>query len=172
MEEEIDSYTSILIRIESILVSNLTRVYQTMVNEKLLPITLENTEIFKECYTAVIDLNGVSSDDDDVKTKINANLSLTWDIPGYIKMASMFMGQEYSSYTEDIDDIGMEIINTVVGNSKRDLRGKSILIEMAIPTGLVGENKGAIEDLKKAYTRHTHMKSNLGTLTMILTASK
>jgi CheY-specific phosphatase CheX len=84
----------------------------------------------------------------------------------------MFMGQEYSSYTEDIDDIGMEIINTVVGNSKRDLRGKSILIEMAIPTGLVGENKGAIEDLKKAYTRHTHMKSNLGTLTMILTASK
>lgn len=168
MNEELDPYSSMLNKIETIIINNLNRVYEALVNEKLNLVNFENLDFLKDSYKTMIDMNGNFTTNDDDKIVIKSNLTLIWDTTGYLKMASSFMGQEYSSFHEDINDVGMEILNTVVGNSKRDLRGQGILIEMAIPTAIVGDNSEIIEDFKRKYTRSFHFSTSLGSVTLLL----
>jgi hypothetical protein len=62
----------------------------------------------------------------------------------------------------------MEILNTVVGNSKRDLRGQGILIEMAIPSAIIGDNSETFEEFGRKYSRSFHFGTNLGNITVLL----
>lgn len=69
----------------------------------------------------------------------NAMLVLSFPYETYFKMASAMLGETYTSYSPEIHDLGGEIVNMIMGNSKRDLKELGYTSNMAIPSTVEGK---------------------------------
>lgn len=116
---------------------NFKRIYLEMAQ-----INVEFTEVdeidFHPFYTACMGLNGVI--DVNGKTyELEGGVLISWREESYLKMSSNIMGEEYTEINEEIDDVGLEILNTTIGNSKRELGNSGVRLKMSLPVNFVGD---------------------------------
>lgn len=71
--------------------------------------------------------------------KYSAQLVFSWPQETYVKIASAMLMEEYREFTEEIEDIGNEISNIIIGNAKRSLVEFGYTTSMAIPSMIKGE---------------------------------
>lgn len=69
----------------------------------------------------------------------NAMCVISFPYETYFKMASAMLGETYTSYSPEIHDLGGEIVNMIMGNSKRDLKELGYSSNMAIPSTIEGK---------------------------------
>ena len=135
-----DIYKKLLYSIDQSITSTFSSIYKTMTNVDIHEVSLPNLNDFKRNYSTTMGLNGTISVDSK-KIPLKGSVIITWEMNGYIKMAGMMMGETYTEYTSDIDDIGMEILNTTVGNAKVKLNELGVQIQMSLPTGFISLEK-------------------------------
>lgn len=88
--------------------------------------------------TAFIQLVG-DFEKNGVKTPYRAMLVISFPYQTYFKVASAMLSETYTSYHPDIRDLGGELVNMIMGNAKRDLKGLGFTSNMAIPSLIEGE---------------------------------
>jgi chemotaxis protein CheX len=93
--------------------------------------------------SALIGLNGVFENDGNKKS-FKGLLVLSWSEEFYIKMASKMLMEEYTEYSEEIQDVGAELSNIVMGNAKGVLNPMGYKIEMASPSTVRGKQHEVI----------------------------
>lgn len=76
---------------------------------------------------------------------------LSFTVPAYINFANAMISSDYKEMHEDIKDVGAEISNITTGNAKKVLRGMGYLIDMSIPSTIVGPNH------EVQYPNNTHV---------------
>jgi chemotaxis protein CheX len=116
-------------------------VFETMVFSKLEPQKpyLKTDSISKGDISAVIGLTGTIKKDNITK-EYKAMLVISFPLDTYLKVASAMLGDTYSTFTEEISDVGSEICNMVMGNAKRDLIPFGYTCSMAIPSMIRGKD--------------------------------
>ncbi|MFP6836317.1 MAG: chemotaxis protein CheX, partial [Pseudomonadales bacterium] len=72
------------------------------------------------------------------KAPTKGNIAVSFPEATYLKVASAIFEEEYSEYSDDISDLGAEIINMIVGNAKRELEEMGFTSNMAIPSSISG----------------------------------
>ncbi len=65
---------------------------------------------------------------------------LSFATPVYLKVSSAMLMGEFKEYNDEIKDVGAEISNITTGNAKKVLRTMGYLIDMSIPSTVVGPN--------------------------------
>lgn len=58
----------------------------------------------------------------------------------YLKVSGAMLMGEYTEFNDDIRDVGAEISNITTGNAKKVLRNMGYIIDMSIPSTVVGIN--------------------------------
>jgi chemotaxis protein CheX len=88
--------------------------------------------------TAVIGLSG-EVEKNGKKSSYRAMLVLSFPYDTYFKIASAMLGETYTTYHQDIHDLGGEMVNMIMGNAKRDLKNLGYTSNMAIPSLIEGK---------------------------------
>lgn len=116
-------------------------VFETMVYTKLEPQKpcIKKDNISKGDISAVL---GMSGELEKANGKVNykAMLVLSFPYETYFKVAGAMLSDTYTSYVPDIHDVGGEIVNMIMGNAKRDLKGLGYTSNMAIPSMIEGKD--------------------------------
>ncbi|MCO4792284.1 MAG: chemotaxis protein CheX [Bacteriovoracaceae bacterium] len=85
--------------------------------------------------TSIIPVSGTIND----KDNYSAQFVISFPEPTYIKIASAMIMEEYTVYSEEIEDVGNEISNIIMGNAKRDLTTQGYTTSMTVPNMIRGE---------------------------------
>ena len=122
-------------------IDSLTSVYDTMLSSKLVPGKpgVRSSEANLGFYSSVMGISGIYKGEGDEK-KFRGSLTICWPLEVYLKSASAMLMDEYTSYTEEIEDVGLEIANITMGNAKNVLNGLGYFIEMSIPNSVTGSD--------------------------------
>ena len=151
-----EEYKEIFEVIDSSITNTFVKIYKTMTTLEAEPITVPNLNDFKRSYSTTMGLNGVFLNDQNEKVNMKGSVVISWDTNSYVKMASLFLGEEYKEFCDEIDDVGMEIINTTVGNSKAPLSRNGVFVEMSLPTGFIGDSHMAESNKNVFKTLHVY----------------
>ncbi len=73
------------------------------------------------------------------ESEFRAMLVISWPYETYFKVASAMLSDTFTSYSEEIADVGGEICNMIMGNAKRDLGGMGYKTNMSIPSMIEGK---------------------------------
>ena len=84
--------------------------------------------------TSVIPVSGTLNQNQNY----SAQFVLSFPMETYLKVASAMLMEEYTEYSEEIEDVGNEITNIVMGNAKRFLNDMGYTTSMAVPNLIVG----------------------------------
>jgi chemotaxis protein CheX len=116
-------------------------VFETMVFSKLEPQKpyLKTDNISKGDISAVIGLTGIIKKEN-ISKEYKAMLVISFPLETYLKVASAMLGDTFTTFSEDISDVGSEICNMVMGNAKRDLTPLGYSCSMAIPSMIRGKD--------------------------------
>lgn len=116
-------------------------VFETMAYTKLEPQkpSIKKDNISKGDVSAVIGMSG-ELEKNGGKCSYRAMLVLSFPYDTYFKVAGAMLSETYTSYVPDIHDVGGEIINMIMGNAKRDLKGLGYSSNMAIPSMIEGKD--------------------------------
>jgi chemotaxis protein CheX len=87
----------------------------------------------------VMGLNG-SVKSADAMIPFKGMMVLSFVVPSYIKFSNAMIMGDYKEFHDDIKDVGAEISNITTGNAKKVLREMGYLIDMSIPSTIVGAN--------------------------------
>jgi len=110
-------------------------VFETMVFTKLDPSKPEIKKDYRSRgdVSAVLGLTGTIN-----KKEYKAMLVLSWPHETYFKVASAMLMETFTEYTNEIADVGAEIANMIMGNTKRELTTMGYTTNMAIPSMIEG----------------------------------
>jgi len=75
----------------------------------------------------------------DSKVFYKSLLVLSFELNTYIKIANVMLGESYTEYNEEIQDVAGEITNMIMGNAKKDLVQMGYETNMAIPSIVFGK---------------------------------
>ena len=116
-------------------------VFETMVYTKLEPQkpNIKKDNISKGDISAVLGMSG-EIERGNGKCNYKAMLVLSFPYATYFKVAGAMLSETYSSYVPEIHDVGGEIVNMIMGNAKRDLKGLGYSSNMAIPSMIEGKD--------------------------------
>jgi CheY-specific phosphatase CheX len=126
--------------IDTSMTQTFCNIYKTMTDLDTSIVPNPNMNDFKRNYSTAMGLNG-DVHLDGKKYQLKGSVIICWEMSGYVKMAGRMMGEEYQDYSPEIDDVGMEVLNTAVGNSKPLLNEAGVFIQMSLPTGFIGNQK-------------------------------
>jgi len=101
--------------------------------------SLKTDAISKGDVTAVLGLSG-ELDKGGKVYPYKAMLVLSFPYETYFKVAGAMLGETYTSFNDDIRDVGGEIVNMIMGNAKRDLKTLGYTSNMAIPSMIEGKD--------------------------------
>jgi len=101
--------------------------------------SIKKDNISKGDISAVIGMSG-ELERTNSKCSYKAMLVLSFPYDTYFKVAGAMLSETYTSYVPDIHDVGGEIINMIMGNAKRDLKGLGYTSNMAIPSMIEGKD--------------------------------
>lgn len=143
-------------------VESLKDVYKTMLQCELShdPPRLKDGSLASGDYSAIMGING-RYEMGDVKKNFKGSLVISWPIDTYIKSASAMLMEDFSEYSEEIADVGLEICNITMGNAKKTLNQLGYFIDMSIPNSVYGAHH-EIKSQKGVVTIITPFKSQLG----------
>lgn len=127
-------------RISEPLFQNFKRIYleMTQIEINLVDTDSVNSEAFDSFYTATMGVNGDIIVDGE-SHPLEGGLIISWSKSSYLKMCSAMLGEEFTDISEDLDDVGLEVLNVTVGNSKRELSERNIKLSMSLPVSTIGE---------------------------------
>ena len=116
-------------------------VFETMVFTKLetQKPSLKQNNISRGEVSSVLGLSGEVTKPNG-KTKYRSMLVLSWPMETYLKVAGAMLMDTYTEYCDDIADVGGEICNMIMGNTKRELAGIGYTTNMAIPSMITGKD--------------------------------
>ncbi len=110
--------------------------------------------------TAIIGMNGTLESSGEIKD-FRGQISISFSKDVYIKIASRMLMEEYTEYSDEISDVGAEIINIVMGNAKKDLAPLGYKIGMATPSTFRGKDL-EMKSSKNTTTIETTISADLG----------
>ncbi|MBF0218091.1 MAG: chemotaxis protein CheX [Gammaproteobacteria bacterium] len=90
-------------------------------------------------YTSIMGITGRYKNGDKT-VDFRGNLILSWPMPTYLKSAGAMMMEEFTHFSDDVADVGMEVCNITMGGAKASLTQVGFFIEMSIPTSVYGNN--------------------------------
>jgi chemotaxis protein CheX len=116
-------------------------IFETMIFTKLEPEkpVIKNDYKCRGNVSAILGLNG-TLELDGSKVPYRSMLVISFPYETYLKTASAMLMEEYTEYSEDIADVGGEICNMIMGNTKRKLSEMGYSCNMAIPSIIEGQN--------------------------------
>lgn len=116
-------------------------VFETMVFSKLetQKPQIKSDTVSRGDISAVLGLSG-DMEKGGSRVPYKAMLVISFPYQTYFKVASAMLGETYTSYVPDIEDLGGEIVNMIMGNAKRDLKTMGYTSNMAIPSMVEGSN--------------------------------
>ncbi len=88
--------------------------------------------------SSTIGING-TVDRDGEELDFKGQFVITFPKPCYLKIAGAMLGEEYEDLNSEINDVGAEICNMIIGNTKRDLTQLGFKLNMAIPSTIIGK---------------------------------
>ncbi len=166
MEKKFKFYADLFQKMEPPLINCLKKTYTILLKENIEIISSFDINESSTYYKAMIDLDGTCQAEANQTFQIKANLALIWELHDYLKMASAFMGSDKLILSEEIKDVGREIINTIVGNAKKDFSEQQLSIVMASPTSVVGIKPLAKKGNK--LSKAVGFKTSYGNVLMVL----
>jgi len=152
---------------DSCVITAFKTIYKTMTDLDVTPIKPVNMNDFVRNYSTTMGLNGFFTNDKNEKVKFKGNAVISWQLDGYLKMASRIMGEEYTEFCADVNDVGMEVLNTAVGNSKALLGKNNIFIGMSLPTAYLG-NQFFMERSQNIFSETHVFDTSVGKLCIIV----
>lgn len=116
-------------------------IFETMVFSKLDPQkpNFKQDSVSRGDVTAFIGITG-SVSRNGTKKEFKGMLAISWPYETYFKVASAMLSETYTSYCNEISDLGSEICNMIMGNAKRELANLGYTSNMAIPSMIEGKN--------------------------------
>ncbi len=138
-------------------------VYSTMMSTELTPQSpqIKAGSVSYGEFSSIMGINGTYENGGE-KKGFRGSLALSWPEEVYLKSAGAMLMEEFSEYSDEIADVGMEICNITMGNAKKTLSQEGYLIEMSIPTSVKGKNL-EIKAQDGIVTIATPLESELGT---------
>ena len=138
-------------------------VYSTMMSTNLRPGTpsIKKGSISHGEFSSIMGINGIYENGNE-KKGFRGSLTLSWPEQVYIKSAGAMLFEEFTEYSDEIADVGMEICNITMGNAKKVLCQEGYSIEMSIPTSVKGKDH-EIKAQDGVVTIATPLESELGT---------
>jgi chemotaxis protein CheX len=143
------------------IIESTKEVFETMVDLEINVTEKESVKIAGiSSYTSLIGMNGIHKIGDQ-EISFRGNLSITWPESVFVKIANLMLGEEYTSFSNEIADTGNEIANMVMGNAKKLLAAQGYIIGMASPTLIKG---GEYELIRKGVERfqRVNFESKIG----------
>lgn len=84
--------------------------------------------------TALIGINGIYLG----SQEILGILALSFSEATYLRVASRMLGEDHTSYSVEIADVGAELANIILGGSKQGLMDLGIQLALTTPTSIRG----------------------------------
>jgi chemotaxis protein CheX len=133
-------------------VGAIKNVFETMVfaNLETLKPEMKKDGVSRGDISAVLGLSGEVEKEGAV-IKYKAMLVISFPYDSYFKVAGAMLSETYTEMNADIKDVGGEIVNMVMGNAKRDLKGMGYSSNMAIPSMMEGKSHSI------TYPKGTHI---------------
>ncbi len=91
-------------------------------------------------YSATISISGTVTKEDKTISDYKGILVLSFPKETYLKVASKILMVEYTDFSYDITDVGGEMVNIIMGNTKRELGQIGYTCNMSIPNMVIGDN--------------------------------
>ena len=143
-------------------IASIKGVYTTMLNNELnhgRPEIKKHNKTYGE-YSAIMGINGVFDNEGQTKN-FKGSLILSWGMDAYLKVASEMLMEEYTEFSDEINDVGLEICNICMGNAKKELNKQGYKIEMSTPTLVMGKDV-ELKTQKSVISIVTPMTSEIG----------
>lgn len=90
-------------------------------------------------FSAIMGINGKLEIGNE-KKNFKGTLVLSWPEDVYLKSAGAMLMEEFTEYSDEIADVGLEICNITMGNAKKVLSEQGFFVEMSIPTSVKGKD--------------------------------
>lgn len=154
--------------IQSALIKSLDNIFRQMLNS-----SIEGITINKQQLTALPDDVYVSIDIKFTSDELSFDspFILTFPTDTYLKIASELFMEEYTEINEEIEDVGLELANVVLGRAKQlvneQFNGK---FEMTLPTLL--KSNELPDYLKDADCHVCDITSGIGKCRLIISQSE
>jgi chemotaxis protein CheX len=122
-------------------IDGIKNIFETMVFTTITPTKpqIKGDQVMLGDVSVAIGLNGKITINQEV-LPFKGMLVLSFPYSTYVKIASSMLMAEYTEFCEDIKDVGAEISNITTGSAKKYLREMGYLIDMSIPSTVIGEN--------------------------------
>jgi CheY-specific phosphatase CheX len=157
--------------IDSTSIEIFKKIYETLTQSKPLLEKLSIKKKFINYYCASMGITGSYLNEKNEQIKIRGSYLIYWKIEDYVKVASRFLSEEYTEYSKDIEDVGMEILNTLVGNLKNPLKVQGVFINMSLPTAFIG-NHHITRNKDCIYQKNLAFTSNIGEVDVVINIEK
>lgn len=121
-------------------IDSIINVYETMMSTQLKaskPVLNDGSKQIGD-ISSMMGISGIYEGGDE-KRKFKGNLVISWSMDTYVKTAGAMLMEEYTEYSDEIADVGMEICNITMGGAKSVLEKIGFHIEMSIPTSMRGK---------------------------------
>lgn len=143
-------------------------IYKTMMNTEISTQKpqIKQNHAYKGDHSAIIGINGFL-DGDDSQVTFQGTLVLSWPETVYLKTAEAMLGETYAEFSTEIEDLGCEVANITLGNSKRSLAEQGYKVEMSTPTSIRGKDHN-IKSEKNVITIHVPLSCDFGEFYMDL----
>ena len=117
-------------------------IFETMARTEVVPGAPEirTDQLSKGDYSFTLGVSGEFVGADGGKSKYKGMVVISFPESTYLKIASAIFSEEYAEYSDEIADVGAEILNMIVGNAKRKLDEMGFTSSMAIPSSISGPN--------------------------------
>lgn len=115
-------------------------IFETMVYTKIEPSTptIKKDNISKGDYSAILGISG-DVEKDGKQTEYKGTVVISFPEETFLKVASAMLMEEYTEYSDEISDVGGEIVNMIIGNAKKELVVMGFSTNMAIPSMISGK---------------------------------
>ena len=90
-----------------------------------------------------------------------------WDLKTYLEVASGMLSQKFTNYCEEIDDVGLEMLNMTVGLIKQDLADIGLKLGSSLPLKINGSEYVAAS-FRKALSKSITLSNKDGLQTQIV----
>ena len=141
-------------------------IFETMINTKIEPLKpeLKTDSTMYGDISSIIGMSGDKKTDGSV-TKFRGLMVLSFREDFYIKMSNRMLQEEYQEYNKEIEDVGAEIVNIIMGNAKKTLNVMGLFPDMATPSTVRGANH-TVTALDKQCTIIIPFHSDIGDFKM------
>jgi len=115
-------------------------IYATMLETELETGTpyLKTVNTSQGDYSAIMGINGHFENGNE-KCNFKGSLVISWPEQTYIMSSCKMLMEDFTEYTDEIADVGLEIANMTMGNAKKVLNPKGYFIDMSTPTSIRGK---------------------------------